>query len=1842
MSIDFPPKNNFSSPKPQLKPLEKTQLKPDPQIKPLEKPQSLPPELKNSPINPRFQPQTSFSALPDSAEVRESVERVSSSLALGLMPLVAPLLGLETGSASGQESSQEIGAISGASPAFNSSNSVAEAPTEAAEAPTESEENPIETDEDWPPLAEQTEEALEAGMDGDHEALKDLMQAAQRGELALSETEVERLFACGENMQVVGLSADQVIDAAQAMADLVAQLPTDRVPRAADLIKKIETADLQKTPEMAPLKALLGQLKAKGNWPTFIALRGMLQLSQAFCAEGSSQDKAIEGLKSGSSQLRRRASIDYARRGQSQASGLEAKATALYDKSQTAPQEQRTGLIQEANTQSAKARGIREQSIHRLVGDRKDAQRFINRSSKRQQPTPVGLLRDAASADRATAQIYLDQVRYAPESSSEMPTDLHAARTHLQEARSNDPDLKDTGNTPESIEVGYDQAHTERDLESLTYAALQRQQGPKTGALLDPNHPLTPVIQTQRVTLLRALDSEKTALDRTEASPARDLEQIHLGQESAHVRHDMISEREARHQEIDTRVQFAEDLGRDISGLEFKLDLASETQDKMLEWSAEMEPLDPVERAALALSGAFHSSLDPGLGSDDKAKFDFMMHADHSLERNGAVLGALTLGLDELDTASRENESEIADLETELSRLEASPDLSLESLQAAQDGEYDQITLRASALLDAPEVSLAEKAQAFAGLGETGGHYRETALKSHEQMKKNPAQADLETAAEERLGQSKEILTEMDRYAAQVPAEAPEKAVFSTELLDGYMGQARREAALDPDAALPSLERGRALTLESPDPELKAQMEMRLHDGIKAVRSVLIDPGEMQGLLRGGPQEPEVNGSRLGRLEAFRDQLQTETNQPELKDQILLEKEQEKLARYQLQDTLQARGDNMVLGARDMVAQRNSFQHELEEIVDEGAPDIGESVLSLLGCNDSDEIIADRLVGYDNAIQAQYGIAQGMQQLAQVLDPEDAVGFQEVLTLARIEDNGPGDAKALAVTQLTPDQRSAFSLASPRNREQQAHDMMKGPGRALRETLQAQPPTPETDLGFDPLRPFDGLYQQQLDSQYLFSKDVQGLMGAYAILKSDDAQLGLHGLLQGQESDWLGLPAEADQPLLTEASATAGTDQQAAHSELQEKMAPFMIANNVFDAVASSILPGALLSATTKLAKLGSVVKFMGTLSRVVAKAPKLAGVLSKTYKVGKFLVDQQQKLLTGLKELNILKGVLPQKAAFDFARKALGHVVANVTSQGINYFENQIPGMSEISNWTREFTTKALSPKAINVSMGAYMLVEGGVETIKAGTSELLSHALKDHPELSFVARTLADSAFDMAKDAGQTHAEKSYAKKSRASQELKGVADGCEQVREVLEKKQQHVEEQLHDLEQKRETAADTPDHAEAQQQLDTEIRAHEQSLAQIESDIEQFGKIETVARVGEYVLHTDMEAEAHSETEVHPDVEPTKKQETADKEDLGAPDWDQAGHAEASQKEHADLGEKFKDIDFSPLKRAAQSSPTEPDTPDTRPQATSGGNGVQSPPPPTPPEGPDGPSEPSGPSGPDKTPSERPQNSGLFNLDGEQITLRGYRAEPEVLTQHKLKDHGLVKEMRAAYFDTPDLEAGFSQFKSDTEARWQRSQGDSGLPMDMDDGQLRAHFDTLKDMSDDELRAVIGYMGEDGQIMNAIMREDPSALDCYAEDMDRIKVNIKAALHSLDKLPKYTGTAYRGMELSAEKAPGFLTKYQEAQKTGQAVFEPQFMSSTAHAETNVHLQPDMGSEAVHIRLEIESENGIDYRGVNPDEDEIIMPPGSYHVDDIIKAKDGDKWIYRILLKDEETQKK
>lgn len=308
-----------------------------------------------------------------------------------------------------------------------------------------------------------------------------------------------------------------------------------------------------------------------------------------------------------------------------------------------------------------------------------------------------------------------------------------------------------------------------------------------------------------------------------------------------------------------------------------------------------------------------------------------------------------------------------------------------------------------------------------------------------------------------------------------------------------------------------------------------------------------------------------------------------------------------------------------------------------------------------------------------------------------------------------------------------------------------------------------------------------------------------------------------------------------------------------------------------------------------------------------------------------------------------------------------------------------------------------------------------------------------------------------------------------------------------------------------------------------------------------------------------------------------------------------------------------------------------------PEPAPQAGASGGGDL--PPNIPPEPPEigGPGDDSG--KPRKTPQDK--RSDFISLDGEDIPLEGYRASEAVLDNHKLKDYGEAARLRNEVFNLPEPQ-GFEKFKAELIERWNKAPDNAGIPFGLTDQQLREHFDTLKGLDDRELAAVIGYRNSDAQNMNRVMRGDPDALAEFADEITRIKTNIQASLHSLDKLPKYEGTSYRGFSVDKDKADAILDKYRRAEKDGTPVIEKQFQSSSARDAGNPHLKPDGNPEKVHIRMEFETDKGVDYRTINVDEDEIIMPPGEYTVASIEKEKVGDQWCYTIKLKDAPSHQK
>ncbi len=77
---------------------------------------------------------------------------------------------------------------------------------------------------------------------------------------------------------------------------------------------------------------------------------------------------------------------------------------------------------------------------------------------------------------------------------------------------------------------------------------------------------------------------------------------------------------------------------------------------------------------------------------------------------------------------------------------------------------------------------------------------------------------------------------------------------------------------------------------------------------------------------------------------------------------------------------------------------------------------------------------------------------------------------------------------------------------------------------------------------------------------------------------------------------------------------------------------------------------------------------------------------------------------------------------------------------------------------------------------------------------------------------------------------------------------------------------------------------------------------------------------------------------------------------------------------------------------------------------------------------------------------------------------------------------------------------------------------------------------------------------------------------------------------------------------------------------------------MSSSARTSTNAHLIADVDSDEAHIRYEFDTKKGVDFRSLNVDEDEVVMPPGAYQVTEIVKEMVGDKWCYTIRLSDPE----
>jgi hypothetical protein len=254
-------------------------------------------------------------------------------------------------------------------------------------------------------------------------------------------------------------------------------------------------------------------------------------------------------------------------------------------------------------------------------------------------------------------------------------------------------------------------------------------------------------------------------------------------------------------------------------------------------------------------------------------------------------------------------------------------------------------------------------------------------------------------------------------------------------------------------------------------------------------------------------------------------------------------------------------------------------------------------------------------------------------------------------------------------------------------------------------------------------------------------------------------------------------------------------------------------------------------------------------------------------------------------------------------------------------------------------------------------------------------------------------------------------------------------------------------------------------------------------------------------------------------------------------------------------------------------------------------------------------------------------------VIRIGDEDIQARGYRADDEVMANHNLRDMREAEKMRSTYFDDSDSEAAFQRFKNDAMQQWSETQGESGVDFGLDDATLRTHFDTLRSMNDSELKAVMSYWGGAGPDVNRTMRGDVSMVESSVE---QVQVNIKAMLHSLDQLPKYEGVSHRGFELTPDEVPDFMQKYRDAIHSDGIVHEPQFMSSSARPESNVHLTPSMSSEDVHIQYEFESSQGMDYRAVNVPEDEVIMPPGAYRVLAVEKELVGDKWCYTIRMGD------
>lgn len=175
-----------------------------------------------------------------------------------------------------------------------------------------------------------------------------------------------------------------------------------------------------------------------------------------------------------------------------------------------------------------------------------------------------------------------------------------------------------------------------------------------------------------------------------------------------------------------------------------------------------------------------------------------------------------------------------------------------------------------------------------------------------------------------------------------------------------------------------------------------------------------------------------------------------------------------------------------------------------------------------------------------------------------------------------------------------------------------------------------------------------------------------------------------------------------------------------------------------------------------------------------------------------------------------------------------------------------------------------------------------------------------------------------------------------------------------------------------------------------------------------------------------------------------------------------------------------------------------------------------------------------------------------------------------------------------------------------------------------------------DAGKNLTDDELVALLGYTGGDYRKLNAALRGDLSA-----EDKAKLGPYADAVTSGLEKLPAHEGTTYRGMSMSPER----LQEYLEKSENGAPIQDKGFSSSSTSLEAAEHsLNKNYEEGKVRVVVEVRSKKGRDVTCLsqNPHEQEVLFSPGTrFKIVEKIPQPDGS---YKFVVEDapDEEEKK